>query len=113
MRNRNSRNDTVSTYGQGDRHNSGDVNDRHNFFDFFDERCTATRTGASGGGQDGGGNPGILEVHRNLCTVRLGVSNGSTVTYGGVELVVQLADRLFEFRLVLVDLLLDSNFVSV
>ena len=30
-----------------DRYDSGDMDDRHNFFDFFDERCTATRAGPS------------------------------------------------------------------
>ena len=92
MRDRYSRNNPVSTYSNGDRYYGSNVNNRHYFFDFFNERCTATRTSASGGGQNGGGNPGILQVHGNFGTVNLGVGYGSTVTYCRVKLVVQRAD---------------------
>ena len=95
MRNRNRRYDTVSTNSQRDWHNCGDVYDRHNLFDFFDERCTATRASASGGGQNGGGNPRILEMHSNLGTISFGVGYRRSVTNSGVELVVQFANAAF------------------
>ena len=49
-------------------YNCCQVNNRHNLFDFFDNRCAATSTGASGGCHDGCGHTRILQVHGNFLT---------------------------------------------
>ena len=75
MRDGHRRNDPVGAHSLRDRHYGSNVYHRHDFFDFLDERCTATRAGSSGGGEDGGGNPGIEQVHGNGVAIGFGIGN--------------------------------------
>ena len=55
VRNRYGRNDPVRPDRQGDRDDRADMDHRQAAsFDFLYKRCTATRTGSSGGGDDDG-----------------------------------------------------------
>ena len=86
-------NNSVSANSHGDGGNCADMNDRDtSALNLFNHRCTATSTGASGRCEDNRVNIGILQLFGELICKALGALNSGTVTNGGVEVSVQLAD---------------------
>ena len=66
---------------------------------FLNHRCAATSAGASCRGHDNGLNTVLQQLLSVLFSELLGGCNSGTVTNGGVELVVQLADLAFLLHL--------------
>ena len=94
------RNNPICPDRQRDRSNRTDMDNRKTcLFDFFYHRCTATRTGPSGRGQDDRIYPRIQKSPHDLLCVVSGRSHGCAVSDGGIEEVMQLADHTFFFQL--------------
>ena len=99
VRNGDGRDNPVGADRHGYRCDCAHVDDRNaGPFDLFNHRCAATCAGASGGGHDNGVDSGSQQLLSILSSELLGRSNGSTVTNGGVIIVVQLADLAFLFK---------------
>ena len=82
IRDRDSRNDTVSTNRHRDRGYGCDVNNRNAvLLNVLYKRCSATRAGSSRRGQDDSVNMIVNELLSDLCAVLLGRSYSGTVSY--------------------------------
>lgn len=84
-------NDSVRAHTQGDGNDGRHVDDRNisSFFNGLGERCTATRTGSSGGCEDNRLHSGIAEALTDFEAEFFRIGDGSTVTNSGVEQVMQ------------------------
>ncbi len=92
--------DTVCANRQGDRSNGAHVHDRNaDTLDFLNHRCAATSAGASCRGHDNGVNSSLQQLLSVLSSELLGRSNSGTVTNGGVEVAMQLANLAFALHL--------------
>jgi len=87
-------NDPVGTDAEGYRDDSGHVDHGNvgGLLYSLHERCTATRAGSSGGGQDNGVYTGTLQLVPDLYAELLGVGHGGAVTDGGIEEIMKGTD---------------------
>ena len=90
IRNRNCRNDSVGADCQRDRHNRTHVNHGNTMaFNFLNHRCTATRAGASGGGQDHGIDIVGQQILSDGFGELLGVGDSGAVANCGIPVIMQ------------------------
>lgn len=93
------RHDSVRSNCQRNRYYSTKVNNRDSCsFNFFNHRCTATRTSSSGGGQDNRSHSISYEFFGKILCKSFGVFHCRAVTYCGIEVFVQAAYLSFSFK---------------
>ena len=92
--------DTGCADGLGDGSDCADVGGGNaGLLDLLDDRCTATCTGSSGGGEDDALNARGLQLLCDLLSESGGVCHGGGVAGGGDQIGIKLSDLAFLFHL--------------